>query len=45
MGLTRKKEYSQTEYSDIIDEILKRVIELGKGIELNTAGWKYGLRL
>ena len=42
-GTYKEKEYSQTEFSDIIDEILKRVIELGKGIELNTAGWKYGL--
>ena len=42
-GTYKEIEYSQTEFSDIIDEILKRVIELGKGIELNTAGWKYGL--
>ena len=42
-GTYKEKEYSQTEFADIIDEILKRVIELGKGIELNTAGWKYGL--
>ena len=26
-----------------LDEILKKVIAMGKGIELNTAGWKYGL--
>ncbi|MCR5202003.1 MAG: histidinol-phosphatase HisJ family protein [Lachnospiraceae bacterium] len=31
------------DYMDIIDEILKKVISLGRGIELNTAGLKYGL--
>lgn len=30
-------------YKDQIDAVLKRLIELGKGIELNTAGLKYGL--
>jgi len=30
-------------YAQEIDEILKKVIAMGKGIELNTAGWKYGL--
>lgn len=42
-GTYKEKEYSQTEFAEIIDEILKKVIALGKGIELNTAGWKYGL--
>ena len=30
-------------YADIIDEILRTLIEKGKGLELNTAGLKYGL--
>lgn len=30
-------------YLDIIEEILKKIISLGKGIEVNTAGLKYGL--
>ena len=30
-------------FSDIIDEILIKLIEKGKGIEINTAGFKYGL--
>lgn len=42
-GRNKQKEYSYQRYSDIIDEILKNVIEQGKGIELNTAGFKYGL--
>lgn len=32
-----------TPYMDIIEEILKKIIALGKGIEVNTAGLKYGL--
>jgi histidinol-phosphatase (PHP family) len=31
------------DYQEIIDEILKKLIALGKGIEVNTAGLKYGL--
>lgn len=42
-GKEREKHYSYIKYSDIIDEILKVVIYKGKGLELNTAGLKYGL--
>jgi histidinol-phosphatase (PHP family) len=35
--------YSYRRFADIIDEILRLLIEKGKGIELNTAGFKYGL--
>lgn len=35
--------YSYFDYSDLLDEILKTLIDLGKGIEINTAGFKYGL--
>lgn len=42
-GKNREKEYRYAELSDIIDEILKALIEKGKGLELNTAGLKYGL--
>lgn len=31
------------DYAEIIDEILKVLIAKGKGIELNTSGFKYGL--
>ena len=37
------KTYLPSEYSDMMDEILKKLISMGKGIELNTAGLKYGL--
>lgn len=35
--------YSYAEYADIIDEILKLLIRFGKGMEVNTAGFRYGL--
>lgn len=38
-----KEDYSYSDYTDLIDEILKTIISYGRGIELNTAGLKYGL--
>lgn len=35
--------YSYRNYADVIDEILKRLISLGRGIEINTAGFRHGL--
>ena len=31
------------EYVDIIDEILKKLIEKKKGLEINTSGYRYGI--
>ena len=42
-GKSREKEYSYTDYADIVDEILKLLIEKEKGLEVNSAGLKYGL--
>lgn len=42
-GKSREKEYSYIDYADIIDEILKLLIEKEKGLEVNSAGLKYGL--
>lgn len=42
-GKHREEEYSYARFSDIIDEILRYLIDHGKGIELNMAGLKYGL--
>ena len=42
-GKEQSKQYSYREFADEIDEILKKLLSMGKGIELNTAGWKYGL--
>lgn len=42
-GPTKNANYSWTMYQDVIDEILKLLIRKGKGIEINTGGFKYGL--
>lgn len=42
-GPNRNRFYSYKKFSDIIDEILRTLIQKGKGIEINTAGFKYGL--
>ena len=42
-GPEKNKNYRPADYMDIIDNILKALIERGKGIECNTSGLKYGL--
>ena len=42
-GREQERSYSYDANKEIIDEILKLLIENGKGLELNTAGLKYGL--
>lgn len=42
-GPNRNKFYSYNKFSEVIDEILTKLISLGKGIEINTGGFKYGL--
>lgn len=42
-GKEKEKKYSYEKFSDEIDEILCFLIEHGKGLEMNTAGFKYGL--
>lgn len=37
------KDYSYQNYAELINTMLKSIIEAGKGIEVNTAGYKYGL--
>ena len=37
------KQYEAAEFGDIIDEILITLIHNGKGLEVNTAGYKLGL--
>jgi len=37
------KEQSEHDFHDIIGEIFKVIIADGKGIELNTSGFRYGL--
>lgn len=42
-GPEQNANYSYSGYADIIDAILRQLIDLGKGIEVNTAGFKCGL--
>lgn len=42
-GPNKNTNYSYHAYSDIIDTILQRIIDKGKGIEINTGGFHYGL--
>lgn len=42
-GKQKAEHYSYQKYADILDEIMKELIRQGKGLELNAAGWKYGL--
>lgn len=42
-GPDKNLNYTYEKYADIIDEILRILIGKGKGIEINTAGFKYGL--
>lgn len=42
-GPNRNRFYSYKKFSDVIDEILRTLINRGKGIEINTGGFKYGL--
>lgn len=42
-GPNRNAAYSYAKYADILDAILQKLISLGKGIEVNTAGFKHGL--
>lgn len=37
-------DYQPADYTDLLDMILKKLIENGKGIEINTAGLRYGLK-
>ena len=42
-GRDKEKAYSYAAFSSCLDAILKKIIGMGKGIELNSAGLKYGL--
>ncbi len=42
-GPNTNRYYSYEKFADVIDEILQILIQRGKGIEINTGGFKYGL--
>ncbi|MBR1479223.1 MAG: histidinol-phosphatase HisJ family protein [Lachnospiraceae bacterium] len=43
-GKNKDRDYSYEKYKDVIDEILRTLIDKGKGLELNTGGLKSGLK-
>lgn len=43
-GKTRDTDYCYDKYKDLLDPILKAVLEAEKGIEINTGAINYGLR-
>lgn len=40
---SKAQNYSYKKYQEILDEILKTLVQKNVGIEINTAGFKYGL--
>ncbi len=42
-GPNRNTYYTYEKFADVIDAILRTLIHKGKGIEINTGGFKYGL--
>ena len=42
-GRNKAQEYSYRRFADEIDAVLKKLIEEGKGLEMNMGGFKYGL--
>jgi len=42
-GCYDNKTLDYNDYSDLIDSILKQLIKMGKGIEVNSSGFKYNL--
>ncbi|NLL76945.1 MAG: histidinol-phosphatase HisJ family protein [Clostridiales bacterium] len=43
-GPNRDKNYSYEKYKDVLDSILSKLIDMEKGIEINTGGVSYGLK-
>ncbi len=43
-GKTKDRDYCYDRYRDILDRILTAIIDMGKGIEVNTGAIRYGLR-
>ncbi len=42
-GPNKNAQYSYKKYADVLDAILQNLISRGKGIEINTGGFKFGL--
>lgn len=44
-GPNRDRFYRPEDHLEVLDPAMRRLIELGKGIELNTSGWAKGLNM
>ncbi len=42
-GMYEDNSLKYSDFSDLIDEVLKKLIDKGKGIEINTSGFRYGI--
>lgn len=42
-GPNKNRDYTYEKYADVLDEILKTLIHMDKALEINSAGYKYGL--
>lgn len=42
-GPTRNRNFTYRKYQDLLDPLLKKLIETGKGIECNSSGFKYNM--
>lgn len=42
-GPTKNKNYTYDKFSDVLEEILRTLVEKGKGLELNTGGFRHSL--
>ena len=42
-GPTADRSFTYEKYADVLDELLKTLIEKGKGIEINSAGFRKGM--
>lgn len=42
-GPTQNRQFSYIKYMDILEPVLKKLIENGKALEINTGGYTYGL--
>ena len=43
-GKTKDKDYSYEKYRDLIDPVLEKLIQMGKGIEVNTGAIRHQLK-
>lgn len=43
-GITKDQDYSYDKYKDVIDPIIEKLVEMEKGLEINTNGLRCGMK-